>query len=704
MRKLVQDLEKGRMEAMEVPDPIPGPHEILVQNQHSVISPGTEGKTVKDARKGYWAKAKARQEEVKKVIKTAREKGVQETYRLVKDRLRAPSPLGYSSCGVVISTGEAVQGIQTGDRVACAGKQASHAERINVPRMLCVKLPQELPSEEGAFTTIGAIAMQGIRRAELGIGSDALVIGSGLIGLATARILEASGIRPILVDTDAERIDLARRIGFEDAFERKKDDLEERILAISKDRGVDAAIITAATASTDPLELAGRLCRENAKVVMVGDAGTGFSRRNFYRKELELRMARSYGPGRHDPLYEEQERDYPIGQVRWTENRNMEAIVDLMAAGELRFSEFITHRYPFARAKEAYDGILNDVEPHLGVLLEYEHDAEPLQHIHRKRRSQGKAGPKIGLIGGGAFASNILLPSLPKAHYPEHISTRDPAMARYLGEAYGANRWSSDPEEAFRDEELDALIIATRHDSHGELVEKGLRNGKHVFVEKPLCLEEEELERIEKAYEEESGSLMVGFNRRFAPLFQSLSENLDHRAPLSIRILVNAGHLPSDHWVHDPLVGGGRIIGELCHFLDLAAAIANAPIMGIEGTALPDTEKPPDTVSATMQFQDGSIASVTYSSQGSSRLPKERIEVDQHERTLILEDFKEFQVLGKRAKRKKQKQDKGHAEQFRLWTEFLKKGGEAPIPFEQLVNSTRSTLALRKSVRKGKGL
>ncbi|MFB6258366.1 MAG: bi-domain-containing oxidoreductase [Flavobacteriales bacterium] len=699
MRKLVQDLEKGRMRLMEVPEPKPGPGELLVKTHHSVISPGTEGKTVSDARKGYWAKARARQDEVKKLIRTAREKGIRDTYRIVKDRLQVPSSLGYSCCGEVMEVGPNVADIRAGERVACAGKKAEHAEWVCVPRMLCVPIPETLSSEEAAFTTLGAIAMQGIRRAELGIGASGLVIGGGIIGVISARILQAGGMKPILIEQDPERVAFARNIGIEHAFERSREDIEERIHHLTQGKGADAALITAATPPSDPVELAGRACRHRGIVVMVGDAATGFERRNYYQKELELRMSKAYGPGRHDRNYEEKGLDHPIGQVRWTEGRNMEAIIELLASGKLEFASLISQRYPFEEAHQAYEEMLQGDGVSMGILLEYAAERRKPEYTHRragKERVSGKA--RIGLIGGGSFARSILLPALPPGMEPSHVVTRNPAVARYLGEQYGAQRWSSDPEAAIEDDELDALIIATRHDSHGELVEQGLRAGKNVFVEKPLCIREEEIEAIRKAYEAGTGTLMVGFNRRFAPLFHRLMSELNPSVPKSIRIHVNAGVLSSEHWVHDPEVGGGRILGELCHFIDLVAAIAGSPIEGIEGNALPAPNGKADTVVCSMHAADGSIATLSYSSDGAHGQAKERIEVDQHGRTLQLEDFKKVRVLGASSREKRSKQDKGHAEEFRCWTDSLKKGNEAPIPFEQLLNSTWASFALKKSV------
>ncbi len=699
MRKLVQDLEKGQMRLMEVPEPKPGPQEVLVRNRFSVISPGTEGKTVRDARKGYWAKAQARQEEVKKVIRTAREKGVSQTYRIVKDRLQAPSSLGYSCCGEVVEVGSSVQGIRPGDLVACAGQKADHAEWVCVPRMLCSKVPEGVDPRAAAFTTVAAIAMQGLRRAELSIGSNALVIGGGLIGAITGKLLQAGGMRPILVDRDPERVAFLREHGVDHSFERDQEGLEERIEQLSEGRGVDAVLITAATSSTDPVELAGRCARPGGKVVMVGDAASGFQRKHYYQKELELRMSKSYGPGRHDPSYEEKGRDYPIGEVRWTENRNMEAVLDLLESKKLGLRDLITHRYSLDAAKEAYDRILSGDELTLGILLEYTQEREAPKRTHRAPRSSVPKEdlPRIGAIGGGNFARSIFFPVLPQELQLIHIATRDGSMARYLGEKYGAARWSSDPQAVMDDHELDAVLITTRHDSHGPLVESGLRSNKHVFVEKPLCLKEEELKGIQDAYEQSSGTLMVGFNRRFAPLFAELRQELDPAAPKTIRIQVNAGELPADHWVHDPERGGGRIVGELCHFVDLVAAIAGTPITEVSGKALPDPEKPPDTVVASIRCKDGSIASLSYSSTGSPELPKERIEVDQHGRSFVLTDFRELRILGTKEKKRRKAQDKGHSEELQRWSKSLKSGGP-PIAFDQILNSSWATFELERAV------
>ena len=696
MRKLVQDLEKGQMRLMEVPEPKPGPQEVLVRNRFSVISPGTEGKTVRDARKGYWAKAQARREEVKKVIRTAREKGVRETYRIVKDRLQAPSALGYSCCGEVAEVGSAVEGLRSGDMVTCAGNQAGHAEWVCVPQMLCAKVPDGVKPEAAAFTTIGAIALQGIRRAELGIGANALVIGGGLIGAITGKLLQAGGMRPILVDRDSERVSFAKELGLANSFERGQEDLEERIESLTDGKGVDAVLITAATASTDPVDLAGRSARQGGKVVMVGDAATGFQRKAYYQKELELRMSKSYGPGRHEPAYEEKGQDHPIGLLRWTENRNMKAVLDLQASNHMELSALITHRYSFDEAKTAYDKMLASQELAMGILLEYPERQEAPYRTHTaSRKNVPPEGPCIGIIGGGSFARNTLLPALPSDLQLIHIATRDGAVARYLGEKYGASRWSSDPQALIEDKDLDAVMIATRHDSHGKLTTDALQAGKHVFVEKPLCIQEGELQAIQEAHEASSGTLMLGFNRRFAPLFGELLRELDPATPKAIRIHVNAPPLTSDHWVNDPDVGGGRVLGETCHFIDLVAAIAESPIEQVDGAGWPDPEKPDDTVIASIRCRDGSIASLSYSSKGSPEQPKERIEVDQHGRSLMLTDFRELRVLGTKEKKRQKAQDKGHTEELRRWSKGLKEGS-APLPFEQVLNSTWATFELER--------
>lgn len=701
MRKLVQDLEKGRMRLMEVPVPKPDPNEVLVKVHYSAISPGTEGKTVRDARKGYLAKARARRAELQKVIRTAREQGVLKTYRMVKDRLKAPSPLGYSCSGEVVECGDKVNELRPGDRVACGGTKAGHAEWVAVPRILCAKVPENVPSEEAAFTTLGAIALQGIRRSRAEIGSKVLVIGGGTIGILSAFLLKQGGMEPILVDPSEERLKIAEQAGIEHCFPRALEDLEARIEKLTGNFGVDAALITAATPSTDPVDLAGRVSRQKGTVVMLGDSGTGFERRDYYRKELELRMSHSYGPGRKDPAYEEKGQDYPIGEVRWTENRNMQSFLELLAKDGTGIRGLITHRFPFERAPEAYGRILEADPGTLGVLLEYSQEKETPVRVQQNPTKRPKSRPRIGLIGGGSFARNILLPALPKDAHPTHITTRDPSMARYLAEKYDAERYSSDPEELIADEELDCLIIATRHDSHAEWTEKGLKAGKDIFVEKPLCLNREELDRIEKAYGDGKGRLMVGFNRRFAPLYQRMAREWDPDAPKSIRIEVNASKLPTGHWVHDPEIGGGRIRGEVCHFIDLITAIAGSPITELSGQALEGNGHPPDTLTAGFRTKDGSIASLSYSSEGSQLQAKERVEVHQNGRSFVLKDFQRLESMGQRKRKKHGRVDKGHKGELEAWIRCLREGEASPIPFEVIRNSTLASFLLEEAVRNG---
>ncbi|PLW98389.1 MAG: oxidoreductase, partial [Marinilabiliales bacterium] len=650
MQQLTQQLKSGHMELLEVPFPALGKGQVMVRNQYSVISAGTEGKTVADARKGYVAKARSRQKEVKQVIDMIKTNGLLPTYKLVMNKLEAPAALGYSTAGEVIALAEGVTKLKVGDQIACGGATASHADVVVVPEMLCVKLQEHVKPEHAAFTTIAAIAMQGIRQADLRLGENCVIIGMGLLGQLTYKILEASGMYPIGIDISEEQVQAARKAGITHVHNRNAAGIEDLLMQHTKAQGADAVIITAGTSSLDPVNFAGTIARKKAKVVIVGAVPTGFDRANYYKKELELIMSSSYGPGRYDPHYEEKGRDYPIGYVRWTENRNMQSFVDLLASGKLDISGLITHTFPLEEAEKAYNLIHEKAEPFTGILIQYDTEKELKKTVVLDQKSVAEKDVNIGLIGAGSFAQNVLLPQMKGPCNFVGIATAKGNTARYVADKYGFSYCASEAAEVLQDDKVNTVVVLTRHNAHAEYVLEAINNQKHGFVEKPLAIHEEELEKIKSAYEKkldkgEAKHLMVGFNRRFAPAVQKIKSIFPDEQAKSIQMRINAGQLPADHWVNDPDVGGGRIIGEACHFVDLAMFLAGAPITGVSANAM-DASGVDNTVIINLAFKNGSVASISYFSNGSKKLPKEQIEVFCGGTVAQIDDFNTLTIYG----------------------------------------------------------
>lgn len=704
MHQLTQQLKSGRMEILEVPFPALNRSQVLVRNHYSLISAGTEGKTVSDARKGYIAKALSRQKEVKMAIELIKTQGLKAAVNIVMNKLEAPSPLGYSSAGEVIAVAEDVKDVKPGDLVACGGHGAWHADIVAVYRNLCVKLPHGTNLQHAAFTTVAAIALQGIRQAEVQTGSNCVVTGLGLVGQLTVQLLNSSGVKAIGIDLDEYRVKLALESGAFYAWKRDQEGLEEMVKEATGGHGADAVIITAASSSNDPVELAGSLCRHRGKVVIVGAVPTGFSRTNYYRKELDLRMSCSYGPGRYDPLYEEKGIDYPVGLVRWTENRNMQAFVDLLTAGKLKIDKLISHVFTLEMVPEAYDMILSKKEPFTGILIKY-NDSNALTDTIQVNNIKPIYGlPSAGLIGAGNFAQNILLPRLKGLVNLMGVCTAEGAGSLYAGKKYGFGYCTSDYRKILENDQINSIFIATRHNLHAELVIESLKAGKHVFVEKPLALTPEDLERIRETYLklQDKLLLMVGYNRRFAPFIKRIRELFPAQQPRSINIRINAGAMPSDHWIHDPVTGGGRIIGEACHFVDLAIFLAGSRVTAVNAFAVGDNKNLMDSFSAILNFSNGSTASINYFSNGNKDVSKELIEVFCAGTVSRIDDFRKLEFYGRKSFSSKSSQDKGHTEELKLFTEAIKNGLPSPISFEELYHTSMVTFAIIESIRSGR--
>lgn len=649
---------------------------------------------------GYIGKAMARKEEVKKVISAAKKFGIADTYKMVKSKLEAPGPLGYSCAGEVIAIANDITEFKIGDWVACGGVQAAHAEIVAVQKNLCAKVNHGQDMRNAAFATIGAIAMQGIRQANPTLGENIVVIGLGLVGQLTVQLLRANGVNVLGIDIDQRQVELAKKTTGIEAYNRNVDDLEKIILEFTNGHGADAVIVAASTSSHDPVNFAGDISRKKGQVIIVGAVPTGFDRKRYYKKELDLKMSASYGPGRYDPNYEDKGIDYPIGYVRWTEQRNMEAFIKLCETGSIDPGKLVTHEYAFDKAPDAYDMILGKEEAFSGISLKYDLEKQLSTKVLVSKPTGKQEKLVFGVIGAGSFATNFMLPSMAGLGRMKGLVTGTPSKAKHFAEKFGFEMSAGDADELFKDEEINTVFIATRHDSHADYVIKALKAGKNVFVEKPLCLREEDLEPIAEAYRQSKGQLVVGFNRRTAPSIIDLIKAFDNKLPKAINMRVNAGNLPPEHWVHDPEVGGGRIIGEACHFIDLSNAIAGSKLVSVSSNGMGGKPELMDTAVMSLQYEDGSIATISYFSNGNHQVPKERIEVFSGTKTAIIDDFKMLTVYGKNIdKHKLANQDKGHKSFLKEFCEKLKSGAPIEPSFEQVYESTLATFKVIESIK-----
>lgn len=696
------------MDVQEVPAPKVEPGTILVQNRFSLISPGTEGSTVLAARQGLIGKARRRPDQVRQVVDAVRCVGPLQTYRAVRKKLDAYSPLGYSSAGRVLEIGKGAVGFEPGDTVACGGITASHAEVICVPQNLCVRLSATANLKHACYNTLGAIAMQGVRQADLRLGESCVVIGLGLVGQLTCALLKASGVRPFGVDVDPHAVRMAAQHCTEQAWTRDATGIAENLSEITNGIGADAVIITATTSSLDPINFAGELVRKRGRVVVVGDVPTGFQRERYYRKELDLRMSCSYGPGRYDANYEEKGVDYPPAYVRWTENRNMDAFQRLLESGDLNISFLTTHEFPLEDSLAAYRLILDKPEPYLGIVLEYS------QNIGSPRRrldlghASGAKEIGIGFVGAGSYAQGNLLPHLPKNDATvarRGVMTRTGTTSKRVAERFGFEFCTTDEEDVLRRDDINTVFIATRHDSHADYVTRALLAGKNVFVEKPLAIHEADLERIERALLKSAPSriLMVGFNRRFATLTRMLKEKLTS-APVAMVYRVNAGRVGAESWIQDMDVGGGRIVGEVCHFVDLMTFLADSLPRCVFASAMPDANGHNDTVAINLEFENGSVGTVNYYANGAKGVAKEYLEVHQSGTTATLSDFRHLEIhgAGQTQRKKLRSQDKGQAAMVAAFIDAIRSGGKSPITWDELGTVTQATFAACNSITRRK--
>jgi polar amino acid transport system substrate-binding protein len=727
MKQILQNRKTGEVEVAEVPAPSARRGRVLVRAAASLISAGTERAAVDLNRRGLLGRALEQPELVKKTLARARAEGLMSTVGVVRAKLEESVALGYSAAGIVLEVGEGVEGIRAGERVACAGVgYASHAEVLSVPRNLCAPVPEGVSLTDAAYATLGAIALQGVRLAQPTLGESVVVVGLGLLGQLTAQLLKANGCRVFGVDLDAGKVELARSLGADAGCASDEADAVGKILEWTKGRGADAVLVTASTTSNRPVELAGEASRAKGRVVVVGQVGMDVPRDVYFKRELQLTVSMSYGPGRYDPEYEERGHDYPLAHVRWTEGRNLEAFLELLAARSVNVERLTTHRFQIEDGARAYELITGKTgEPYLGVLLEYDPNRElersvALKTARRDARVEKvaggneSAGPsrgvvRIGLIGAGAYAAGVLLPHFKAAGVEfRAIASASGVSAVNVGRQFGFETCVSGADEVLSDPSVNLFVVATRHDTHAELARRALETGRHVFLEKPLALDDEELDELIEAANISEGKLLVGFNRRFSPLAQKAMEFFEgRRGPLSFVYRVNAGRVPRGHWTQDVREGGGRIVGEVCHFIDLLRFWTNAPVTRVYAESVAGQDEratDEDSVLITLRFADGSNGTVAYLAEGDKALAKERVEIFGGGRTFVLEDFRRASMYrgGREETLKLRAQDKGHAAQAHAARAVVLDDAPPPVTLEELANTTRATFRILDSLRTGR--
>ena len=714
MKQLIQEMNSGRTRVVEVPSPRLGTGRVLVRVEASLVSAGTERTTVQFAQKNIVSKARSRPDLVRMVLDKARRDGLLSTLEAARSRLDEPMTLGYSCAGTVIEVAEDILDIQVGRRVACAGGgHAAHAEIVSIPRNLVAVVPEHVSGDEAAYTTLGSIALHGLRLARMQLGESVAIIGLGLVGLLAAQLARSAGCRVVGMDPDPDRNLLARQLGCE-ATATSNSQMEALARDHTMGSGVDIVIIAAATSSSAPVALAGEIARDRGRVVAVGAVGLDIPRRDYYEKELSFRVSRSYGPGRYDREYEEEGHDYRIGYVRWTENRNMVAFVDLLAEGKVDVQALTSHRFPIENAPQAYELISGkNRERSLGVLLQYPADSQPSVRVDLPADSvaagQGETNLTLGLLGAGNFVKAMILPTLKKMEGVSllGVCTSTGASSRYTADRFGFRYCTSEEDKVLSDPSINVILVGTRHHLHARQVQDSLRAGKHVFCEKPLCLNETELREIIRVKNTQTSGqslqVMVGFNRRFAPLAKHLKEFLgDVTEPLAVHYRVNAGYLERDHWTNDPQLGGGRIIGEACHFVDFLIHLVGALPVRAYASPLPDDGRySKDNVFITLDFSNGSVGTISYLACGDKSFSKERVEVYGGGTTSVLDNFRRLELRGKGSRkvhRTRLRQDKGYRGEWEAFRHAVKTGGSSPIPFEELVATTLTTTCIMRAL------
>lgn len=690
MKQVEQNYRSGVLRLIEAPVPRSGRGRNLVATRVSLISAGTEKQIIDLARSSLAGKAMARPDLVRKTLQKVRNEGLLPTVQKVFAKLDTPIPLGYSLAGTVVEAGAEAGGYAVGDRIACAGAAvANHAEYNAVPKNLSVRIPAGVCDEAASFVTLGAIALQGVRVANPTLGERVVVMGLGLIGQLTVQLLKANGCRVLGFDPNPGRAKLALEMGADVAV---SDALDEAVRGFTEGYGADAVIVTASSKSSTPPNQAAEISRMKGRVVMVGLTGMEIDREPFYKRELDLRLSMSYGPGRHDPAYELEGHDYPLAYVRWTEQRNMQAFLELVAEGRVTPLKLVTHRFPIAEAEAAYK-LMDTDEPFLAILLTYPETPAPIARSIPVNAPSGATGRGTAFIGFGNYAKSVLVPALKKASTERltTVVTSTGLSAHDAAQREGFANAATDPQAVLDDADTDCVFIATRHDSHASLAAAVLRAGKHVFVEKPLALDHEQLADVVAAAEGAPGVLTVGFNRRFAPMMIAAKAAIASRAgPIAMHYRVNAGHVPGDSWLHGAQ-GGGRIVGEACHFVDALTFLAGGPPVSVSAFR---PEGIDDTVSAVLRFADGSTGTILYSSLGDSSLPKEYLEIFASGTVVRLDDFRKLHITtgGKTTTQSASAQDKGQAGLVKAFYAAARDGAAAPIPLDELIAVSEATL------------
>jgi predicted dehydrogenase/threonine dehydrogenase-like Zn-dependent dehydrogenase len=715
MRAILEDVRSGEVSSEEVPQPELRPGGILLRTAFSAISAGTELAHREQLEKSLLGKALARPDLVRQVVDFARTAGIKAAYQRVQSRLDMLAPLGYSCSGTVIAAGEGAHEFHPGDRVACAGAgYASHCEVNFIPKNLAVKVPEAVSLEAASLSAIGAIALQGFRQSHAVLGEVVAVIGAGLVGVLTIQLAKAAGCRVIAIDRDMQRVERARQFGADLALGSGERDTPSRVKEFAR-YGSDVAIVAASSASSEPVELAANISRDRGRIVVVGAVDLGVSRKAMYQKELSLVLSRSYGPGRYDAHYEEEGHDYPIGYVRWTEKRNMEAFLDLLASGAINVSPVLERRCPVEQGSAAYQELKNTAA--YTVLVEYPGRVlipMPAAAGAARAAAAPRAGElRVSCIGAGSFARSVIFPALRKNRGValHSVATASGIASESARRLFGFTRAVA-PAELLQDKDTDAVFVLSRHDSHAQYVVAALSSHKPVLVEKPLAVNREQLDEIRSVYRAAkeatpSPFLMVGYNRRFAPFTERLKELFaGRREPMVVSVRVNAGYVPHDHWVQQNSSGGGRIVGEVCHFVDWARCVVGSGITSVAASALPDGARyNHDNVVATLTFQDGSIANISYLANGDRSVAKEHFEVFCEGKVGRITDFRTLELArGGKTRRTRAGQDKGHQREIELTVDAMRRGGCSPIPFEELVEVSEGTFAIEEAIGSGKSI
>lgn len=709
MKQILQDMAKGGSNIVEAPTPNIISGHLLIDSSVSLISAGTERMLVDFGRASLLDKARAQPDKVKMVLEKVKTDGLMTTVDAVQSKLAQPLPLGYSNVGVVNSVGAGVTGFKEGDRVVSNGP---HADVVRVPTNLCALIPDNVSDEEASFTVVASIGLQGIRLAEPTLGEAFVVTGVGLIGLLTVQLLRAHGCRVLAIDYDESKLALAKKFGAEVCNPGLGEDPIAAGMAFSRGNGVDGVIITASTKSNDPVTQAAKMSRKRGRIILVGVTGLELNRADFYEKELTFQVSCSYGPGRYDKEYEDKGNDYPLAFVRWTEQRNFEAILDMMSSGQVDVKPLISHQFTFEQASDAYELLVTDKSA-LGVLLTYDSEAETrhskvIDLVSETKFEQSK--PVVGFIGAGNYASRVLIPTFKSNGAQLHtIATSGGINGVTHGEKSGFAKTTTDNDSIFASSDINTVVIATRHNSHAKFVVDALRAGKNVFVEKPLAINSSELKEVQDAYEEaldKQAKLMVGFNRRFSPQVQKMKQLLESiKEPKSFMMTMNAGSIPVDHWTQDNDIGGGRIIGEACHFIDLMRFLAGSKIVSVQSRCMGDAagvDVVEDKAAIILGFEDGSFGTIHYLANGASSFPKERIEVFAEGKVLQLDNFRKLKGYGWSGFNKMNlwKQDKGQTACVDAYLTSIESGEPSPISADELFEVARVTIEIAEQLRK----